>query len=338
MCVNNKSMSCENPEKFLKNYRQLGKKKNVHVGDHPTLKKKIVVLKSDVDAAPIFNIMKRVHSIVPQGVTNPICHGKNHLYTEFVKGKTLNNYLQSKPPKKHVMKVIYSVLHTLHKLRKALPKFRHNDLHLDNVMVDLSPTKSPKAKIIDFGLATISGGGRKYDNTTYSTKSSKDHYKGNWGIYNNNDHRYDIHFFLNCLLGYRHKDHLPPNFVEFVHSLVPPEYRGFGGKPLKGSKDQRPPGARYNLFNYRLQPGSPKVKLGFPNISSVLSSEYFDGIVSWYPSLERGKISPKEYRKKAVKSNTPRSKIRKTLEKYSKSLERKGLSVDKRIYKKRKTS
>jgi serine/threonine protein kinase len=117
-----------------------------------------------------------------------------------------------------VIRVIRQVLKTLSYITKKYPNFRHNDLHLDNVMI-----VGGRAKIIDFGWARLS---RTGTNPAVNT-AVENGTAGVYGIGPRTDSRYDSHLFLKemrtLLLTY-------PKFHKTVTQLnmwVPKGYRGF---------------------------------------------------------------------------------------------------------------
>ena len=325
---------CDEPDKFLKSYKRLINKKNkVYVGIHPKTKKKVVVSNCEVSAAPIFDIMEKVYSKVPDGIVKPICRGKNYIYTEYINGVTLKDYIFSpSSTKRGILKVIYSTLLTLSKLRAKVPGFRHNDLHLENVMVDKTKPNNPRSVIIDFDLSIINKGGKKYDNPTYNNAEQRSHYKKNWGIYPGNDHRYDAHYFLNCIYGVP-DSYLPVGMKNFIRKYIPDSFLGFGGPPTKKGGDIRPELAKYNIFNYRLQPASKGLR--FRSISSIIIDSYFDGIVSWFSRLKKGKISARDYYNRAIKSGKCPKKVDMVLVKLAGHKRKCGHHVDERVLSKR---
>ena len=310
------------PSDFLKNYKKLNDK--VFCGNLNN--QKCVVSYADHDMEPIYNIMLAVRKIVPRYVVKPVCYGENFICTQFVQGKSMKDYImESKPSKKNLLNIIFIVLHTLNVLRKELPKFRHNDLHLDNIMIDTSNKSHPTPVIIDFGLATISGSKKKYLNPSYNDRQDKINYKRDWGIYEGNDFRYDAHYFLNCLYGMTYK-YVPRTWIE---SMLPPNYRNFGGKPKKGTKQILPSGATYCVFNFRMQPPNKetrKHKLAFKTLSDLVKSPVFYCCVDWLPYLQKNKITKKWYKAMAKRTGITEGQVRKTL-----------LKVAPKIKKKRKT-
>lgn len=117
-------------------------------------------------------------------------------------------------------KLVCQVLKNLEKIHKKFPNFRHNDLHLGNIMI----TKDEKTYINDFGKATIS------DIPTVNHLNMYPDY----GIVPNNDQRYDYHLFINSVFGLGIEE-----INKIILEHIPPEYLGFT--------------SRY-IHNYRLRP------------------------------------------------------------------------------------
>jgi len=117
-----------------------------------------------------------------------------------------------------VLRAIRQVLATLKNIAKKYPNFRHNDLHLDNVMI-----VGGRAKIIDFGWARLSRSGTNPAVNTAVENGTA----GVYGIGPQTDSRYDSHLFLKemrtLLLRY-------PKFKRtraLLDMWVPVGYRGF---------------------------------------------------------------------------------------------------------------
>jgi len=198
-------MSCH-PEKVLYSQRLrkrglnavgAGKYGQVSVGcTNLSCKKQIAVKKSLDDMTDEFKMLKIAYRIDPNHVTEPYFLTKcrpagSIMYYEFINGKTIENL------DKVDKCIVYQVLKTLYKFQKH--KFRHNDVHLQNVLVERGTNR---VVITDFGLA--------------NTKDLS--MVRNYGIHPRSDLRYDYHMFLNWLY-YRTGD-------PFIKSIFPKEYLG----------------------------------------------------------------------------------------------------------------
>ena len=138
-----------------------------------------------------------------------------------------------------LMRIIRQVLTTLKSITKAYPNFRHNDLHLENVLI-----VGGRAKIIDFGWARLTRTGTNPAVNTAVANGTA----GVYGIGPGTDARYDSHLFLKemrtLLLNY-------PKFTRtraWLDNQVPEGYRGFTDRYTREGR------LRYGLRNY---PGLP---------------------------------------------------------------------------------
>ena len=118
--------------------------------------------------------------------------------------------------------VISQVLTALYKIRRKYPGFRHNDMHLENILV--KPGKPyPIMVLNDFGYATLDD---KVKNPTVTNAE----YSENWGIGPKTGPLYDVHLFLNemrkeCL---RYKSKSTDGFkktLAFLNEMIPSGYR-----------------------------------------------------------------------------------------------------------------
>ena len=98
--------------------------------------------------------------------------------------------------------IILQVLSTLKTIHTKDPSFRHNDLHLGNILVDNSPVANKPERINNFVIppigvrVVITDFGMSIDSVTknpYHTAS----YRKNYGIYAGSDYMYDTVLFLN---------------------------------------------------------------------------------------------------------------------------------------------
>jgi hypothetical protein len=120
-----------------------------------------------------------------------------------------------------VMRAIRQVLATLKAITRKYPNFRHNDLHLDNVLI-----VGGRAKIIDFGWARLS---RTGTNPAVNT-AVENGTAGVYGIGPGTDARYDSHLFLKEMRTLLSKY---PKFTRTRARLdlwVPEGYRGFNDR------------------------------------------------------------------------------------------------------------
>lgn len=192
-----------------------------------------------------YNIQQKVfkaaptHIAVPYGLTlckdfAPVSDFKNRrssydytrqfvTFSEYCSGGDFDDWLDKVAPRLRdvdMAHMVYQILSALKKIQGKYPGFRHNDLHLKNILVD--DTKSfPRLVISDFGLARLTATG---SNPVVNSGEFR-----SYGITNQTDSRYDSHLFLNALRlhlrrhpwfsGLRHT-------LAFLDRAVPPGYRG----------------------------------------------------------------------------------------------------------------
>ena len=208
-----------------------------------------------------FGIQKKLHSIIPGSVPEPykILHdckefipasswvGNNKktdvfnykdqtvTFTEFIDGGSLPNWMNrmnAKLDDDFMQNLISQVLHILAFIQKRMPSFRHNDLHLDNILVKQNPNgKYPTYVLNDFGWASI---GPKTNPLVNGAKHAE-----TFGIGPITSSRYDMHLFLNELHkwlqthGGRAKY---PKAFAFIEKYLPDGYRGSTNKYIRESR------------------------------------------------------------------------------------------------------
>ena len=116
-----------------------------------------------------------------------------------------------------VLGVINMVLYTLYSIMQTYPNFRHNDLHIDNILMFRG---SPK--IADFGWARLEKTGT---NPAVNTANKNGYASKVFGIGPDTDARYDMHLFLRDMLHLT--AHMPQLVLtrQFLTKYVPPGYR-----------------------------------------------------------------------------------------------------------------
>ena len=124
-----------------------------------------------------------------------------------INGFTLHDMID-KLDDKTLLKIINKIMIYIRKIRMKFFDFRHNDLHLKNIMI----TKRFTPFLIDFGLA-----GTKVRSSAY-------------GLTKKTQPIYDVHYFLNSLYSRTRKF---PKSRAFITSLLPPAYRGANTKFVK---------------------------------------------------------------------------------------------------------
>jgi hypothetical protein len=124
--------------------------------------------------------------------------------------------------------MIFQIVSALNKIHGTYPEFRHNDLHLRNILVD-DTGKFPRLVISDFGLARLTARG---SNPIVNSGEF-----ASFGITSTTDVRYDTHLFLNALRIHllRSGFHLRETMA-FLDRAVPPGYRGNTDRYVRESR------------------------------------------------------------------------------------------------------
>jgi hypothetical protein len=174
------------------------------------------------------------------------------MYTEYAHGGTLKSWMRKmggRVTDKVMADMIRQVIGTLKKIHGKYPEFRHNDLHLGNILVD-DTGKKPRFLLTDFGLSRLT---KRGSNPVINSGSYR-----NFGISNTTSYKYDLHYFLNALDS------------EITSGL--PETRAFLGRMLQGSYR----GANTNkVYLYRLVNGASNA--GLPSFTEILKDPFLSG-------------------------------------------------------------
>jgi serine/threonine protein kinase len=137
------------------------------------------------------------------------CGPNDVLYFEYIKGQTLKELMESSRSLDQYRSLISQLIKNLKRIHEKYPKFRHHDLHWNNILV----LEGNKPIIIDFGLSTIQG--------VRNPNVTSGEYKNN-GIYTRSHYMYDAHYILNIMYRYT-------RFTKvrgFIRDLFPEKYLG----------------------------------------------------------------------------------------------------------------
>jgi hypothetical protein len=138
------------------------------------------------------------------------CKGKHIMYSEYANGGTLEEYIDKNITNLrpiHFRFIITHVLYNLYRIHKKYPSFRHNDLHANNILVNMdTPTlKRETYKIGDMKLR-VEDVGLKLLLNDYGLSTMKNIVNPNigglrkeWGIDPKSHFMYDTHLFLNAI-------------------------------------------------------------------------------------------------------------------------------------------
>src|SRR5210317_343349 len=211
-----------------------------------------------------FTIAKKLESFgVPKMYLYKTCDNKDILYTEYVKGKELGEWMRFQPSLPAIKSVMAQVIYNLYRIQKKYPGFRHHDLHTGNILVRPVPVKDMKimgstisnagfeAVIIDFGFAVFP----RIKNPLINANNYK-----NIGISRKSNKHYDLHFFLNSINQLLRQPRTRTERVvkTFIENLLPKDYLVSRSNTVK---------------NMRLR-GNKTVNLNF---KEVLSKPFFTG-------------------------------------------------------------
>ena len=229
-----KNKACQ-PSQILKSREEIGKGEYgvVYKGCLNKQCKKVVAMKNSKEN--LSAEYKIAELLANMRVPEPYAHAKcqkpkrNVMYSEYVNGKPLKSHIRDDITPVKLRTIICQVLITLYNIKQKYPSFRHNDLHLGNVLVEKTTDKKVKfrngieintegveARINDFGLSKIQG----YNNPLIN----KNNFKEKYGIYPGNHEMYDIHYFLNAVYDEIINMNGYMKTKEFIRRLLPLEY------------------------------------------------------------------------------------------------------------------
>jgi len=222
----------------------------------------------EIDPKMEFAIAKKLEGFgVPKMYLYKTCDGKDILYSEYIKGKEMSDWLWNQPSLLAIRSVMLQVIYNLYRIQQKYPGFRHHDLHLKNILVRPVPVKLLNIKLggktytvsnmgfeavmIDFGFSVFP----RIRNPLINANNYK-----NIGISRKSDKHYDLHYFLNSVHEMFLYPRTPTERVvrTFIENLLPATY-------LVNKSN--------NVKNYRLR-GNKTVKINFED---VLSRPFFTG-------------------------------------------------------------
>lgn len=172
------------------------------------------------------------------------------LISEWCNGGDLLDYIRKNYQSltlRHWIIIIFQILFTLALIHEKYPAFRHNDMKPNNILVQLTDIKNTEKsryrynigntkfiipniniqiKIWDFDFACIDG---IIENSKVNSEWTK-----KINITKRENKYYDMHYFFNTLISKRffaqfYEGGAPTEIIDFVHRVVPPQYRN-GGK------------------------------------------------------------------------------------------------------------
>jgi len=161
-----------------------------------------------------FSMHRKLYNEFPSFVTKPLKLSKNFIHMKFYKNKSLK-YFMSRHSQLKVMSIVKKVKRMIDKIQSKYPLFRHNDLHIGNIIVE----NKGKLRFTDFELS------RLFRKTPKIVKS--------FGITNRHNPKYDFHCFLNSLRSFLIKN---GKSATVLNKLLPPGYRGKYGKYVNNGR------------------------------------------------------------------------------------------------------
>ena len=254
-----------------------------------------------------FDIQKKLYEVVPRHIPKPyaLVECKNYVnpdkvwptnrssrydyvkqyveFSEYATGGSLYAWLtkmSSRVTEGLLQSIVTQVLRSLAKIMRKYPEFRHNDLHLDNVLVKQGAwTKYPTVVLADFGWARLT---KKGSNPMVNAAGAANQA----GIGPLTSSRYDMHLFLNELQKWiqRNGPERFPKALEFIYRILPEGYRGTISEYINDGR------LKYNI-----------AYPGLPALETVIKDPYILGARQYMNNLEEG---PKRLaRQAAYKAN-----------------------------------
>jgi hypothetical protein len=250
------------------------------------------------------------------------CDKMTILYTEYANNGNLLDFLKINKDKLlpiHFRTIITQILHNLYRINKKYPTFKHNDLHLENILINTSKPSRVKIirinntqfKVHDIGLQTlISDFGLSMVKGTKNPEIDADPawYQKHSGISQNSHYLYDAHCFLTrmraVIKGYGIQGGLET--ISFIERILPMEYL---------QKDS------HKVYDHRLRV-SPLGHPDLPTFKQIFNDRYFSpykkAVVPLDITTIIGKKTPIKPKNIIVKHGG--KPIKKTLEQIKKEL------------------
>lgn len=136
------------------------------------------------------------------------CDRWDMLYFEYIDGMPLEKWMKKGQTAEAYRSLISQLIKNLKKIHEKYPKFRHHDLHWNNILV----LPGNKPIMIDFGLATIEG--------VRNPDVANGEFKDEAGIYTGSHYMYDAHYILNII----YNNTKSTKVRGFIRDLFPDRY------------------------------------------------------------------------------------------------------------------
>lgn len=254
-----------------------------------------------------YTVMSRLHDIVPSSV--PATYGGSWC-RNFKPGAFKRNAYKPDTSQQYVMKmeffprgdlhkmleqfhkqrkltnemlrvVIAQVLSSLRQIQKRIPSFRHNDLHLHNILIgDMPrgnvsyyngygiPSLGFRCIIYDFNLSTMAG--------VNNPLISDPRLKSDYGIYPGNSDKYDLHFFLNSMLDWVTKNGRGGAYNDTKDFLIRSLPMGYHGR------------SDAKVQNFRLKPNVSTNSMA--SLELIMKDPFFASMKALFNAPEEGEI------------------------------------------------
>jgi predicted Ser/Thr protein kinase len=175
-----------------------------------------------------FRIAEKLKGMgVPRMYHFKSCDRWDMLYFEYINGQSLQEWMKKEQKPEAYRSLISQLIRNLKRIHEKYPKFRHHDLHWNNILV----LEGNKPIIIDFGLSTIEG--------IRNPNVTSGEYK-NDGIYVGSHYMYDVQYILNIICRYT-------KFTKvrgFIRDLLPEKYLGLTNSYIISGRLR--PGLKHN--------------------------------------------------------------------------------------------
>jgi hypothetical protein len=256
-----------NPKNILRNLKTLrnvtkGKNANkditIWTGTHPNLG---VVVYKECGPYEIMVQQALSNGLLPKTVpyvreSGILENGKAYMVCDYMRNGSLSKYgIHGKIP---IKTLVVRTLRTLQLVKSKFREFRHNDLHLGNILI---ANDNGDIVLNDFGLSNLRNSNRNPIFTDPGRVGEARHYGDNYGIFVGNHPMYDVHFFINCIYGLQDSD-----LKRRIEAIFPPEYLG----------EQSP-----KIYNFRLRADQTHPRFDRLTIDDVIAA-FTGGIMSTF--------------------------------------------------------
>jgi len=219
-------------------------------------------------------------------------------FSEYINGGSLSDWLKkfvTRLDESFMRNMISQVLNTLGEIQSKYPGFRHNDLHIDNILVKQNSfSKYPTFVLNDFGWAKLTSGNNPLVNSNNHTRK--------YGIGTQTSGRYDMHLFLNEIHKWMSTHKVFPKAKAFIEKHLPTGYLGSNNKYISESRLKY--GASY--------PGLSNLKQVLAD-PYVLSPKNYINNLRTFTNAQRAKFNLMkknvETLKKMYTTGTPRTRV-----------------------------